>query len=87
MAHRARQGEPALTAIEARGYVERIPDPDDKRAVIARHTPAGRRILLAAIDVMLDRGRVWCDPRRTARPPEVPVRCSPISTKGRAGPD
>jgi len=42
-----------LTAIEARGYVERIPDPDDKRAVIARHTPAGRRILLAAIDVML----------------------------------
>jgi DNA-binding MarR family transcriptional regulator len=42
-----------LTAIEARGYVERIPDPDDKRAVIARHTPAGRSILLAAIEVML----------------------------------
>ena len=42
-----------LTAIEARGYVERVPDPDDKRAVIVRHTPAGRRILLAAIDVML----------------------------------
>ena len=42
-----------LTAIEARGYVERIPDPDDRRAVVARHTPAGRRILLAAIEVML----------------------------------
>jgi DNA-binding MarR family transcriptional regulator len=42
-----------LTAIEAHGYVERIPDPDDRRAVVARHTPAGRRILLAAIEVML----------------------------------
>jgi DNA-binding MarR family transcriptional regulator len=42
-----------LTAIEARGYVERIPDPDDRRAIIARHTPAGRRILLTAIEVML----------------------------------
>jgi DNA-binding MarR family transcriptional regulator len=42
-----------LTAIEAHGYIERIPDPDDRRAVIARHTPAGRRILLAAIEVML----------------------------------
>ena len=42
-----------LMTIEARGYVERIPDPNDRRAVIARHTPAGRRILLAAIEVML----------------------------------
>lgn len=42
-----------LTAIEERGYVERIPDPEDKRAVIARHTANGRRILLTAIEVML----------------------------------
>jgi DNA-binding MarR family transcriptional regulator len=42
-----------LQAIEARGYVERVPDPADRRAVIARHTPAGRNILLTAIEVML----------------------------------
>jgi DNA-binding MarR family transcriptional regulator len=42
-----------LQEIEARGYVERVPDPDDGRAVIARHTASGRRILLTAIEVML----------------------------------
>jgi DNA-binding MarR family transcriptional regulator len=42
-----------LQAIEARGYVERVPDPEDGRAVIARHTPSGRKILLTAIEVML----------------------------------
>ena len=41
-----------LREIESRGYVERLPDPDDRRAVIARHTPSGRRILADAIDVM-----------------------------------
>jgi DNA-binding MarR family transcriptional regulator len=42
-----------LQQIEARGYVERVPDPGDKRAVIARHTPAGRKLLKAAIEIML----------------------------------
>jgi DNA-binding MarR family transcriptional regulator len=42
-----------LQEIEALGYLERVPDPKDGRAVIARHTPAGRRILLTAIEVML----------------------------------
>lgn len=42
-----------LQQIETRGYVERIPDPSDKRAVIARHTPNGRRLLKAAIEIML----------------------------------
>lgn len=42
-----------LQAIEARGYVERIADADDKRAVIARHTPSGRKLLTTAIEVML----------------------------------
>ena len=42
-----------LQAIEARGYVERVPDPKDGRAVIARHTANGRQILLTAIEVML----------------------------------
>src|ERR1700730_12735897 len=30
-----------LMEIGAGGYVERIPDPNDRRAVVARHTPAG----------------------------------------------
>lgn len=42
-----------LQEIEALGYLERVPDPNDGRAVIARHTPAGRQILLTAIEVML----------------------------------
>ena len=42
-----------LQQIEARGYVERIPDPHDKRAVIARHTHSGRRLLKAAIETMI----------------------------------
>jgi DNA-binding MarR family transcriptional regulator len=41
-----------LQAIEARGYVERVPDPSDGRGVIVRHTASGRRILLTAIEVM-----------------------------------
>jgi DNA-binding MarR family transcriptional regulator len=41
-----------LQAIEARGYVERVPDPRDGRAVIVRHTASGRQILLSAIEVM-----------------------------------
>ncbi len=41
-----------LQAIEAGGYVERVPDPTDSRAVIVRHTASGRRLLLTAIDVM-----------------------------------
>lgn len=42
-----------LQEIEALGYLERVADPKDRRAVIARHTPAGRRILLTAIEVMI----------------------------------
>src|SRR5437763_7118976 len=38
-----------LQAVEMRGYVERVADPADGRAVIARHTEAGRRLLLTAI--------------------------------------
>lgn len=42
-----------LQALEERGYVERVADPGDRRAVIARHTATGRRLLLNAIEVML----------------------------------
>jgi DNA-binding MarR family transcriptional regulator len=39
--------------IEKHGYLERIADPQDARAVIVRHTPEGRSMLVAAIEVML----------------------------------
>ncbi len=39
-------------AIEAAGLVERVPHPTDRRSVVVRHTDAGRRILLDALDVM-----------------------------------
>jgi DNA-binding MarR family transcriptional regulator len=38
--------------IEEAGFVERLPHPDDGRSVVVRHTEAGRRILLVALDVM-----------------------------------
>ncbi|RFU20264.1 MarR family transcriptional regulator [Geodermatophilus marinus] len=31
-------------ALQARGLVERLPDPTDRRAVVLRPTPAGRRV-------------------------------------------
>ena len=39
-------------SIEAAGLVERLPHPDDRRSIVVRHTEAGRRILLDALDVM-----------------------------------
>ncbi|HWQ23332.1 MAG TPA: MarR family transcriptional regulator [Gaiellaceae bacterium] len=39
-------------AIEAAGLVERVPHPTDRRSVVVRHTDAGRRVLLDALDVM-----------------------------------
>ena len=39
-------------AIEQAGFVERVPHPTDGRSVLVRHTDAGRRILLDAIEVM-----------------------------------
>jgi DNA-binding MarR family transcriptional regulator len=40
--------------IEARGYVERLADPDDGRAVLVRHSPEGRRLLADALAEMAD---------------------------------
>jgi len=38
--------------IERAGLVERVANPSDGRSVVVRHTDAGRRILLDAIEVM-----------------------------------
>ena len=43
-----------INAIEAAGYLERSPDPDDGRAVLVRHTPAGRKLLVDALAAMAD---------------------------------
>ena len=40
--------------LEARGYVERAPDPADGRAVLVRHTATGRRLLADALAEMDD---------------------------------
>ena len=38
--------------IERRGFLERTEDPEDGRAVLVRHTPAGRALLLDALSLM-----------------------------------
>ena len=38
--------------IERKGFLERTEDPDDGRAVLVRHTPAGRALLLDALSLM-----------------------------------
>ena len=42
----------AVQQIEKRGFLERTPDPEDGRAVLVRHTPAGRALLLDALTLM-----------------------------------
>jgi DNA-binding MarR family transcriptional regulator len=39
-------------AVETAGLVERVPHPTEGRSGVVRHTEAGRRILLDALDVM-----------------------------------
>lgn len=41
----------------ARGLVDRLPDPRDRRGVLVRLTPSGRRAVDAAFEALLDRER------------------------------
>jgi DNA-binding MarR family transcriptional regulator len=50
-----------VNEIAARGYLERTPDPDDGRAVLVRHTAAGRRMLADALEVMADLERRYTE--------------------------
>ena len=41
-----------VAGLEARGYVERAPDPADRRARVVRLTPRGRAMLRAALPII-----------------------------------
>jgi len=43
-----------VSAIESAGFLERVPDPDDRRGVLVRHTIAGRNLLADALTDMAD---------------------------------
>jgi DNA-binding MarR family transcriptional regulator len=43
-----------IDRLSARGYVERSPDPDDRRGVIVRLTTEGRSAVDAAFTALLD---------------------------------
>jgi len=63
LAHRAglthqSVGEVIAVLVE-RGYVERVPDPVDRRAKLVRLTESGREVVLAAIGVIDEIEREW----------------------------
>ena len=43
-----------VTAIEGAGFLERAPDASDGRAVLVRHTAAGRALLADALELMAE---------------------------------
>jgi DNA-binding MarR family transcriptional regulator len=50
-----------VTDLEHLGYVERVPDPDDRRAKIVRLTDAGRDASQAAQRIFADIERRWAE--------------------------
>ena len=48
-----------VSELERRGYVERIPDPTDKRARLVSLTDRGRQLVRAAIQHIADIEREW----------------------------
>jgi len=50
-----------VTELERRGYVERIPDPTDKRARLVSLTDRGRDLVRAAVRHISDIEREWGD--------------------------
>ena len=45
--------------LERHGYVERVPDPDDRRAKLVRATARGREVYAVARDVVTEIEREW----------------------------
>jgi DNA-binding MarR family transcriptional regulator len=48
-----------VAGLEARGYVQRLPDPTDRRARIVRLTQRGRAMLRAALPIIDEIETVW----------------------------
>jgi DNA-binding MarR family transcriptional regulator len=46
-----------IDRLSDKGLVERLPDPRDRRGVLVRLTPSGRRRVDAALSALLDRER------------------------------
>jgi DNA-binding MarR family transcriptional regulator len=79
-----------VKAIEAAGYLERRPDPDDGRGVLVRHTATGRGLLADALAAMADieagYARLIGDERMAALKAalgEIADSVDPASTLGR----
>jgi DNA-binding MarR family transcriptional regulator len=59
-AQMTRQSMAELVAhLERLGYVERVPDPSDRRAKLVRATPRGRQLYLIARDVIAEIEAEW----------------------------
>lgn len=50
-----------LASLEARGYLERIPAPDDARGKVLRLTARGRRVALIMVESSRRLEREWAD--------------------------
>lgn len=48
-----------VTAVEERGYVERVPDPSDGRAKIVRLTERGQQVAQAGSEIIASIEREW----------------------------
>jgi DNA-binding MarR family transcriptional regulator len=53
--HMSKQAvKPLIDHLEARGYLERVPDPEDHRALRINTTPRGKQLLAAASAIITD---------------------------------
>jgi DNA-binding MarR family transcriptional regulator len=67
-AHVTKQSMAELVAhLERHGYVERVPDPADRRAKLVRATARGREVYAIARDVVAELDARWSDQLGAAR--------------------
>ena len=75
--------------LAARGLVERLPDPDDRRGVLVRLTAEGKTAVDGAFEALLDAERALLADLPDARPahgsPACCAPCSPPSPDRRLG--
>jgi DNA-binding MarR family transcriptional regulator len=48
-----------VDSLERRGYVERTPNPQDRRSLLIRLTPSGRKVLAEVRSIVHDHERDW----------------------------